>query len=180
MSMTLKSQIESVSGDPAGLERLYRRAVAAGDEAAFKEAIEQAAGEHPQDVLFSAWTYRLDVRATPGVVTEGQTVNQSQTRRWSIAIAMSVALGGLTLLLNVYALIAIASRIYESGLTPNRYAVLGWNTVTLLMLVVVGSQLWRRRSNPWVDIFRESTARVSLLAVAWALWTIIGLPLAFD
>ncbi len=449
MNMTLKSQIESVSGDPAGLERLYRQAVTAGDEAAFKKAIEQAAGKHPEDVLFSAWTYRLDVRATPGVVTEGRTVNQSQTRRWSIAIARSVALGvvsallargkppipipgeadplfwigwaplvalgilvylamvdgsgkrayryvgmavavisiafyaavsvwsrvddiailsalhlplvsfgaigaalmtvypdpakqcyaflvksaetvltggiyfaggimfvgltygifavlgetlpedylqaaaawgigavpvmalasvydptvrpaaqdwttglsrilriltqlilplalvvlvvyefwfvpayfwkpfqerevlivynatilailvlltvvvsgsvkersplhdtilryavmalgGLTLLLNVYALIAIASRIYEFGLTPNRYAVLGWNTVTLLMLVVVGSQLWRRRSDPWVDIFRESTARVSLLAVAWALWTIIGLPLAFD
>ena len=97
--MTLKSQIESVSGDPAGLERLYRRAVAAGDEAAFKEAIEQAAGEHPEDVLFSAWTYRLDVRATPGLGTEGQTVNQSQTRRWSIAIAMSVALGVVSALL---------------------------------------------------------------------------------
>jgi hypothetical protein len=54
-----------------------------------------------------------------------------------------MALGGLTLLLNVYALIAI-------------------------------------RSDPWVDIFRESIGRVSLLAVAWGLWTIIGLPLAFD
>jgi hypothetical protein len=447
--MTLSSQIESVGGDPAGLERLYRQAVTDGNENAFKKAIEQAAGKRPEDVLFAAWTYRLDVRPAPGLITEGRTINHSQTRRWSIAIATSVvlgvvsallargkppipvpgeanplfwigwaplvalgifvylaivdgsrkrtyryvamavavvsiafyaansvwnriddiailsalhlplvsfgaigaalmtvypdpakqcyaflvksaetvltggiyfaagimfvgltcgifavlgitppddyvqaaaawgigaipvmaiasvydptvrpaaqdwttglsrilriltqlilplalavlviyefwfvpayfwkpfqerevlivynatilailvlltvvvsgsveerssldntvlryavmALGGLTLLLNVYALVAIASRIYELGLTPNRYAVFGWNTVTLLMIVVVGTQLWRRRSDPWVDVFRESIARVSLLAVAWATWTILGLPLTFD
>jgi hypothetical protein len=91
-----------------------------------------------------------------------------------------MALGGLTLLLNVYALVAIISRIYEFGPTPNRYAVLGWNTVTLLMLAVVGIQLGRRRLDPWVDVLRESIARVSLLAAAWALWAIVGLPLAFD
>ena len=113
------------------------------------------------------------------VVVSGS-VEERSPRHDTILRYAVMALGGLTLLLNVYALIAIASRIYESGLTPNRYAVLGWNTVTVLMLVVVGSQLWRRRSDPWVDIFRESIARVSLLAVAWALWTIIGLPLAFD
>src|SRR5262245_30211061 len=99
MSMTLNSQIESVSGDPAGLELLYRQAVTAGDEAAFKKAIEQAAGKHPEDVLFSAWIYRLGVRPTPGLGTEGPTVNHSQTRRWSIAIAMSVALGVVSALL---------------------------------------------------------------------------------
>lgn len=449
MIMTFKNQIESVSGNPAELERLYREAVAAGDEAGFKEAIDNAAGEQPEDVLLSAWALRLDVRVQPGVVAGGQVVNSSPTRRWSIAIAVSVALGvasallargkppapipgeadplfwigwspliamgivaylaivdgsrkrmyryvglavavipiacyvavtawsrvddiailsalhlplvawgaigaalataypdparqcyaflvksaetvltggiyfaggfmfvgltygmfevlgvslaeeylqdvaawgigaipvmalatvydptirpaaqdwatglsrilriltrlllplavvvlvvydfwfvpanfwkpfqerevlivynltilailvlltvvvsgnfeeryslhdtilrsavvalgGLTLLLNAYALVAIASRIYDSGLTPNRYAVLGWNAVTLLMLVVVGSQLWRRRSDPWIDILRESIGRVSLLVVAWALWTIVGVPLAFD
>jgi hypothetical protein len=83
-------------------------------------------------------------------------------------------------LLNVYALAAIVSRTIEFGLTPNRYAVFGWNIVTLLMLVVVGVRLWRGRSTPWVYIFRESIARVSVLAVVWALWVLIGLPLSFN
>jgi hypothetical protein len=87
---------------------------------------------------------------------------------------------GLTLFLNVYALAAIASRAFNFGLTPNRYAVFGWNIVTLLMLAVVGFRQWRGRSEPWVYIFRESIARVSVLAVVWALWVIIGLPLSFD
>jgi hypothetical protein len=113
------------------------------------------------------------------VVISGSDEERSALHNTILRYAV-MALGGLTLLLNVYALIAIASRIHEFGLTPNRYAVLGWNTVTLLMMVVVGSQLWRRRSDPWIHIFRESIAGGSLLAVAWTLWTIIGLPLAFN
>lgn len=448
--MTLRSQIEKAGGDAAGLERLYRQALVAGNEAAFKEMIGQCAGEHPEDILFSAWTHRLDVQSPPlGAGAKGQTVNQSQTRRWWTAVATSVVLGvvyalfardkppipipseadplfwigwgpltalgilfylamvdrsgkrtyryaglavtvipiavytavtawsrtddiailsalhlpfvawaaigaalalghpdparqcyaylvksvetvlagaiyfaagviflgltygifavlginlpqdglqaaaawgigaipvlalasvydptaapvaqdwttGLTrilriltqltlpltlsvlvvyvfwfvpayfwrpfqerevlivynatilailvlltvvvsgpvgersplqdtllryavlalgvliLLLNVYALAAIASRTSEFGLTPNRYAVFGWNIVTLLMLAVVGIRLWRGRLDPWVYIFRESIARVSVLAVAWVLWVLVGLPLSFD
>jgi len=447
--MTLNSQIARTKGDAAGLEQLYRQALVTGNEAAFREAIEQCAGEHPEDILFSAWTYRLDVQSpSAGVGPEGQTVNQSQTRRWWTAVAASVvlgvvsalfargkppipipgeadplfwigwgpltalgilfylamvdrsgkriyryvgmavavipiavytavtawsraddiailsalhlpfvalaaigaaltmvhpdparqcyaflvksvetvltggiyfaagamfvgltygifavlginlpeeylqttlawgigaipvlalasvydptaapvaqdwttgltrllriltqlilplalgvlvvydfwfvpayfwrafqerevlivynatilailvlltvvvsgpvqersprqdtilryavlALGGLTLFLNIYALSAIASRIYEFGLTPNRYAAFGWNIVTLVMLAVVGIRLWRGRLDSWVYIFRESVARVSVLAVAWALWAIISLPLSF-
>ncbi|MCI0692914.1 DUF687 domain-containing protein [candidate division KSB1 bacterium] len=447
--MNLKSQIEGARGDAAGLERLYKQALVAGNEAAFKEAIGRCAGEHPENVLFSAWAYRLDVLPPPPLVVapEGQTVNQSQSRRWWTAVATSVVLGvvyalfardrppipipgeadplfwigwgpltalgilfylvmvdrserriyryaglavipiavytavtawsrtddiailsalhlpfvawaaigtaltlghpdparqcyaylvksaetvlvggiyfaagaiflgltygifavlginlpqdvlqtvaawgigaipvlalasvydpmaapvaqdwttgltrilriltqlilplalgvlvvyifwfvpayfwrpfqerevlivynatilailvlltvvvsgpvdersprqdtilryavqalvGLILFLNVYALAAIASRTFNFGLTPNRYAVFGWNIVTLLMLAVVGIRQWRGRSDPWVYIFRESIARVSVLAVAWALWVLIGLPLSFD
>ena len=71
-----------------------------------------------------------------------------------------LALGILTLLLNVYALAAIVSRTFETGLTPNRYAVLGWNIVTLFMLVMVVVRLWKAGSEKWVPIFRESIARV--------------------
>lgn len=87
---------------------------------------------------------------------------------------------GLTLFLNVYALSAIASRIVNIGLTPNRYAVLGWNIVTLLMLAVVGFRQWKGRSDSWINNFRESIACVSVLAAVWVLWVLIGLPLSFD
>jgi len=90
-----------------------------------------------------------------------------------------LVLGTLTLLLNVYALAVIATRTVEFGLTPNRYAVFGWNIVTLLMLAAVVIPLWKTRSEQWISAFRESIARVSILAVAWALWVLLGLPLSF-
>jgi len=91
--LTLKSQIERASGDAAGLERLYRRALVAGNEAVFKEAIGFCAGEHPEDILFSAWTYRLDMQSPSCGVGPGQTVNQSQTWRWWSAVVTSVVVG---------------------------------------------------------------------------------------
>ncbi|MDZ7332716.1 MAG: DUF4173 domain-containing protein [candidate division KSB1 bacterium] len=90
-----------------------------------------------------------------------------------------LALLGLSLLLNVYALAAMVSRTFQFGLTPNRYAVLGWNLVTLLMLTVIGIRQWRCRSQQWIFIIRESIAGVSILAVLWAVWVLIGLPLSF-
>lgn len=113
------------------------------------------------------------------VVVSGP-VDERSPRHDTILRYAVQALVGLTLFLNVYALAAITSRTFNFGLTPNRYAVLGWNVVTLLMLAVVGFRQWKGRSDPWVYIFRESIARVSVLAVAWALWVLIGLPLSFD
>lgn len=113
------------------------------------------------------------------VVVSGP-VDERSPRQDTILRYAVQTLVGLTLFLNLYALAAIASRTFNFGLTPNRYAVFGWNIVTLLMLAVVGIRQWRGRSDSWVHIFRESIARVSVLAVAWALWVLIGLPLSFD
>lgn len=113
------------------------------------------------------------------VVVSGP-VEELSPRQDTILRYAVLALGGLTLLLNIYALAAIASRTFRFGLTPNRYAVFGWNVVTLLMLVVIGIRLWRGRLDSWVDIFRESIAHASVFAVAWALWALISLPLLFD
>ncbi len=90
-----------------------------------------------------------------------------------------LTLGILTAILNAYALAVIVSRTLEFGLTPNRYAVLGWNIVTLIMLAVIAIRLWQSPQAQWRPITRESIACVSVLAVAWALWVLLGLPLSF-
>lgn len=113
------------------------------------------------------------------VVVSGP-VDERSSRHEAILRYAVKALVGLSFLLNLYALAAIASRTFNFGLTPNRSAVLGWNIVTSLMLAVVGIRQWKVRSEPWIFNFRESIARVSVLAVAWALWVLIGLPLSFD
>lgn len=84
--------------------------------------------------------------------------------------------GVLTLLLNIYALAAIASRTFTGGLTPNRHAVLGWNVATLLMLGVVTIRLLQSKSDKWADVFRDSMAQVLVLAISWSLWVLFGLP----
>ena len=112
------------------------------------------------------------------VVVSGPDGERSRRQDKILSYAVQ-ALVGLILLLNVYALAAITSRTFNFGLTPNRYAVFGWNIVTLVMLAVIGFRQWKGRSEPWVFILRESIARVTLLAVIWALWVLIGLPLSF-
>lgn len=113
------------------------------------------------------------------VVVSGPVDERSPRHDAILSYAVQV-LVALTLFLNVYALAAIASRMLNFGLTPNRYAVFGWNIVTLLMLAMIGLRQWRGRSDPWFSVLRESIARASVLAVAWTLWVLIVLPLWFD
>ena len=56
----------------------------------------------------------------------GRREQDNQVLRYAL-----LSLAALTLVLNLYALAAIAYRTLELGLTPNRHAVLGWNIVTL-------------------------------------------------
>ncbi len=102
---------------------------------------------------------------------EQRTPKQDLVLRYAV-----LAMGVLTILLNVYALAAIVSRTVEFGLTPNRHAVLGWNIVTLLMLAVIVTRLWQAKSEVWIYVFRESMARVMVPAIGWAVWVLWGLP----
>lgn len=85
-------------------------------------------------------------------------------------------LGVLTLILNVYALAAVASRTFDSGLTPNRFAVIGWNITTLLILASVGVRLAKARRQSWLPVFRESIGLLASLAAIWAVLLLIALP----
>ncbi len=96
--------------------------------------------------------------------------------RWSLFRYAVLGLGGLTLVLNVYALAAVASRTLESGLTPNRFAVIGWNVTTLLIVASVGVRLWKARRQPWLSVFRESLGLLATLAAVWAVSLLIALP----
>jgi len=106
--------------------------------------------------------------------TDGQTLRQQTLLRHALHV-----LGFLTGLLNLYALVAIIYRINTYDLTPNRYAVFGWNMITLMILVVIIVTLWRAQPNTWAIKLRESLARISILTIVWALWVLFILPLSF-
>jgi hypothetical protein len=109
------------------------------------------------------------------VVVSGP-VDARSVRRRSLFRYAVFGLGGLTLILNVYALAAVASRTLESGLTPNRFAVIGWNITTLLILAAMGVRLWRGRRQPWMPVLRESIGLLATPAAIWAVSLLIALP----
>lgn len=90
-----------------------------------------------------------------------------------------LALAGTTFLLNLYAFAAILSRTLEYGLTPNRYAVLGWNAVTALMLGLALFSQRRAGNANWAAALRGSLAQGAALAALWVVWVIVSLPWAF-
>lgn len=57
--MTYLERIRIAHADPEQLEQTYRSALQSGDDGAFTGAIEDAYAEAPDNLLFSAWHYRL-------------------------------------------------------------------------------------------------------------------------
>lgn len=122
--------------------------------------------------------YNATIMAILVLVALAIAYTDDQTQQTLLRYALHV-LCLLTGLLNLYALSAIIYRTHTYGLTPNRYAVLGWNAITLFMLVVIIITLWRAQPNNWALKLRESFARISIFAIAWALWILFILPLSF-
>ena len=86
-------------------------------------------------------------------------------------------LAGLVLLLNLYALAAIAYRTVEYGVTPNRFAVLGWNVVTAIVLGYVLRAALASGTDDWSAALRRAVGRGIALPVAWALVLLCALSL---
>lgn len=83
-----KALVRELGADPAALERAYRQAVKAGEEAAFAEAIQGAYAASPDNLLYAAWHYRLTAAAEPA--------GQQRAVAWPWALAAGV-LNGLLL-----------------------------------------------------------------------------------
>jgi hypothetical protein len=107
--------------------------------------------------------------------SDGQTRQQRSPVWYGLAILVS-----LTGLLNLYAVMAVMYRTLAFGLTPNRYAVLGWNVMTLLILGATLATLLRSPGHTWASDLRETLGRSSAYAAAWSLWVLLVLPFSFD
>lgn len=103
-------------------------------------------------------------------------VHEPLFRRSALFRYAVLGLGALTLVLNAYALAAVASRALEGGLTPNRFAVIGWNAATLAILGAVGFRLWQARRQAWVPIMRQAVGQFTPLAALWAAVLLLVLP----
>lgn len=57
--MSIEEKVIALAEDPAALELLYQTAREAGEETAFQTAIDAQHADHPDNLLFAAWFYRL-------------------------------------------------------------------------------------------------------------------------
>lgn len=157
----LMNQIQDARGDPEALERLYRQAVKTGSEIAFNEAIARYAREHPEDALFRAWVYRLDIQP---VDEKGRFARRDHLRQWSIAIVGSVILGAFFVLLA-----GDRPPIPIPG-EANASFWLGWSPLIalgVLLYLMIGD--WNGKRAGW---YMTSAIAAILLALltAWLSW----------
>jgi hypothetical protein len=100
----------------------------------------------------------------------GRREQDNQVLRYAL-----LSLAALTLVLNLYALAAIAYRTLELGLTPNRHAVLGWNIVTLVLLAGICHSL-RPQANDWACSFSRRVGHLLPVPLVWSVCLLVALP----
>ncbi len=132
-------------------------------------------GFEEREVLFVYNVTILAIMILLAVVVSGP-ADGAAARRGSLFQYAVFALGGLTIILNLYALVAILSRTFDAGLTPNRFAVIGWNVATLLILVGSAVRIWRVRRRLWLEVLRESLGMLAPLAAVWGMLLLVALP----
>ncbi|MGO8948419.1 MAG: hypothetical protein ACLQUY_12325 [Ktedonobacterales bacterium] len=156
--MPYMGAIRAASANPEQLERLYQSARHDHETEPFARAILICAGSSPENLLYSAWYYRLQQRARSDGETERRSVN------WWLAVEISLALG-----LAFWLLSAPTWQMVDS--VP--YLLLLWAPITAIALIGFVSLGGHRR---------YSIAIIMILAVvaltAYVLLVASQLPLA--
>lgn len=94
---------------------------------------------------------------------------------------VNIALVGLTVLLSLLAIGAVAYRTYSFGITPNRVAVFGTDVLVCIHLVRILRNYWAKLAgNVEMDRLGESVAGFLPAYSLWALFVVGGLPLLFQ
>ena len=85
--MKYHTEIQSAYASPKQLEGLYQAALEANEAEAFKTALEDSYRESPDNILFSAWHFRLQQSAQVSQIEE------KPSRNWKLAIPLGVVTG---------------------------------------------------------------------------------------
>jgi len=155
---TLQDEIRAMSGDPAGLEDLYRQVQAEGSEAAFREALRQCEEEDPGNVLFHAWAHRL------GLELEREVAGQRRKRHWGMIIAASIVLGVLS------ALLANGEPPVPDPKETNDLFWVWWGP--LIAVGLLAYLAWAEKTKR--GLARYGAAALTIVVVALYVWLTIG------
>ncbi len=94
-------------------------------------------------------------------------------RRGLIAVAL------LATVVSLYALVAIAYRTWEGGITLNRLAIIGWNVINIGILVGLLARQVKADGRTWAASMQAAYGVGMPLYVAWALFVVLAMPWLF-
>ncbi len=115
----------------------------------------------------------LLVGATPIRPEDLSPQQQTILRRGLLAIAI------LAVVISLYALSAVVYRTFLGGLTINRLAVIGWNTLNIFLLVVLVFRQLRRTQETWVASMCQVFSLGAVVYTSWGLFIIFAVPVLF-
>ena len=115
----------------------------------------------------------LLVGATP-IRLEDLTPQQQKLIRGSL---LTIAI--LAILISLYALSAIVYRTVRDMVTINRLAVIGWNTINILLLVTLVLRQFRRSQETWVASMYRVFGLGAILYTSWGLFILLAVPIFF-
>ncbi|MEZ4636805.1 MAG: hypothetical protein R2856_17930 [Caldilineaceae bacterium] len=87
-----------------------------------------------------------------------------------------LAVAALSVVIGLYALTAVVYRTWNDGLTPNRFTVIGWNTLNIGLLIALLYRQWRDGPSAWIDSLQRVVGVALVLYGGWALFVTLAIP----
>jgi hypothetical protein len=91
----------------------------------------------------------------------------------------TAALAGLVIIVSLYALSAILYRTAQDQLTMNRLTIIGWNSINIVLLVLVLSRLVRPGKQFWGEAAQSVFRPGAYAYLAWGGLLLLALPWLF-
>jgi hypothetical protein len=115
----------------------------------------------------------LLIGATPVHAGELSPRLQRTLRYGMLAVAI------LAVLVSVYALSATVYRSIEGGITMNRLTIIGWNSINIVILILIIYRQLRYKGENWASHLKSVFSLGMLAYVVWDIFLIVVVPLVF-
>jgi hypothetical protein len=115
----------------------------------------------------------LLIGATP-VSTDELSPRLQRTLRYGM-----LAVAVLATLVSIYALSATVYRTVGGGITINRLTIIGWNSINIIILVLLIYRQLRYRGEDWTSHMKSVFSQGMVGYVVWDIFLIVAIPLLF-
>ena len=90
-----------------------------------------------------------------------------------------LAVSVLAVLVSLYALSAVIYRTVQGGITINRLAIIGWNSINIALLVLLIFKQFKSGMTGWVDRLHSVFSLGAAVYLVWAVFLMLAIPILF-